>query len=102
MEDEAVSGWVFPLGEEVCAPAQDSELREFVAFVSGGKSRCTVFRDNLQRNVTKCGGVRKKVLREGEGWRTPEEGDRVLAHYIGRFAGTDDVFDSSHGKKPIR
>jgi len=43
--------------------------------------------------LTEDGGVKKKVLKEGEG-ESPEEGDEVSVHYTGRLLdGTK--FDSS-------
>jgi len=57
---------------------------------------------SAQKNVTKDGGVTKKVVRKGNGWRTPQEGDKVSVHYRGTFQGTGEAFDSSYDRgEPI-
>jgi len=46
--------------------------------------------------------VTKKVVRKGNGWRTPQEGDKVSVHYRGTFQGTGEAFDSSYDRgEPI-
>ncbi|PNY08446.1 peptidyl-prolyl cis-trans isomerase fkbp62-like protein, partial [Trifolium pratense] len=43
------------------------------------------------------GGLKKKLLKEGEGWDTPEFGDEVQVHYTGTLLdGTK--FDSSRDR----
>lgn len=57
----------------------------------------------VQKNVTDDGGVRKLVRVEGQGWRTPQEGDRVTVHYVGTLTGTGELFDSSRERgEPFR
>eukprot|EP00210_Caulerpa_lentillifera_P001231 g1187.t1 len=51
----------------------------------------------VEKNVTEDGGVVKKILVEGSGWKTPEKGDSVAVHYVGTLLdGTQ--FDSSRDR----
>ena len=50
-----------------------------------------------EENVTNDGGVKKKIIRKGDGWRTPEKGFEVKVHYVGKLLdGTQ--FDSSRDR----
>lgn len=47
-----------------------------------------------EKDITKDGGVKKLLVKEGEGWDKPETGDNVTVHYTGTLLdGTK--FDSS-------
>lgn len=47
-----------------------------------------------EEDITNDGGVIKKVIKEGEGWKTPSKGAEVKCHYVGTLLdGTQ--FDSS-------
>ncbi|TPX33850.1 hypothetical protein SmJEL517_g03289 [Synchytrium microbalum] len=46
-------------------------------------------------NVTIDGGVTKKITSLGSGWAKPGRGDEVHVLYVGRLAGTSEVFDSN-------
>jgi FK506-binding protein 4/5 len=47
--------------------------------------------------LTDDGGVKKKILKKGEGYATPDSGDEVTVHYTGTLTdGTK--FDSSRDK----
>jgi FKBP-type peptidyl-prolyl cis-trans isomerase len=48
-------------------------------------------------NVTEDGGIVKKILREGEGWQTPNKGADVTVHYVGTLLDGSE-FDSSRGR----
>ena len=51
-----------------------------------------------QKDVTPDGGVKKKVLVEGEGLERPRKRDKVLVHYVGTLADNGDKFDSSRDR----
>ena len=38
-----------------------------------------------EEDLSGDGGVIKKILKEGEGWRTPEKGYEVIVHYVGKL-----------------
>ncbi|CAE7208794.1 FPR1 [Symbiodinium natans] len=46
-------------------------------------------------------GVRKQIRKDGDGRTFPKKGDKLKMHYVGTFANTGEVFDSSRGKEPI-
>ncbi|CAD7701085.1 unnamed protein product [Ostreobium quekettii] len=49
-------------------------------------------------NVTKDGGVKKKIITAGKGYLTPEKGDVVEVHYVGTLADGGEKFDSSRDR----
>jgi len=51
-----------------------------------------------EKDVTPDGGVKKKVLVEGEGLERPRKRDKVLVHYVGTLADNGDKFDSSRDR----
>ena len=46
-------------------------------------------------NITPDGAVTKKILKLGSAWEKPSKGDEVYVTYVGRVAGSLDIFDSN-------
>ena len=44
------------------------------------------------------GNVKKKILKKGQGYLTPDKGYEVFVHYTGRLHDTKEQFDSSIGR----
>jgi len=57
--------------------------------------------DNLHVNLTDDQGVRKLVIKEGEG-EFPSEGQEVEVHYEGRLQTNGKIFDSSKSRAPFK
>lgn len=54
-------------------------------------------KETAEENVTEDGGIVKKVLKAGEGWKSPGKGAEVTVHYVGTLLdGTE--FDSSRNR----
>ncbi|KAL2952477.1 hypothetical protein AAZX31_19G113300 [Glycine max] len=49
------------------------------------------------RDLTRHGGIKKKIIREGEGWATPREADEVLVKYEARLENGMLVSKSDQG-----
>lgn len=64
----------------------DGDLEDSTAFAQ--------HEEGEEKDITKDGGVKKLIVKEGEGWDKPETGDDVNVHYTGTLLdGTK--FDSS-------
>ncbi|KAK6938557.1 FKBP-type peptidyl-prolyl cis-trans isomerase domain [Dillenia turbinata] len=46
----------------------------------------------------KSSGLKKKLLKRGHGWETPEFGDEVTVHYVGTLPGGTE-FDSTRDRE---
>eukprot|EP00418_Pyrodinium_bahamense_P065919 CAMPEP_0179088380 /NCGR_PEP_ID=MMETSP0796-20121207/40210_1 /TAXON_ID=73915 /ORGANISM="Pyrodinium bahamense, Strain pbaha01" /LENGTH=602 /DNA_ID=CAMNT_0020785909 /DNA_START=54 /DNA_END=1862 /DNA_ORIENTATION=+ len=44
-------------------------------------------------------GVKKEVIKEGDGWKKPKAGDEVTVHYVGTLEADASEFDSSRGRE---
>ncbi|KAL5154717.1 Peptidyl-prolyl cis-trans isomerase FKBP65 [Glycine soja] len=51
----------------------------------------------LKWDLTRHGGIKKKIIREGEGWATPREADEVLVKYEARLENGMLVSKSDQG-----
>jgi FK506-binding protein 4/5 len=54
-------------------------------------------KEGEEKKITDDGGIVKKIIKKGEGWRKPSKGADVTVHYVGKLLdGT--VFDSSRDR----
>ncbi|TPX69932.1 hypothetical protein SpCBS45565_g02022 [Spizellomyces sp. 'palustris'] len=51
--------------------------------------------EDITKNITKDGGVTKRILRAGKGLKMPEKGDEVYVTYIGRLVPGGQIFDQN-------
>ncbi|KAL5154718.1 Peptidyl-prolyl cis-trans isomerase FKBP65 [Glycine soja] len=74
---------------------------EGVATMKKGESAIFKIPPNLaygeEGDLTRHGGIKKKIIREGEGWATPREADEVLVKYEARLENGMLVSKSDQG-----
>lgn len=76
--------------------AEDFELPESAGMMENDDFSETVFKVGEEKEIGKQ-GLKKLLVKEGEGWETPETGDEVEVHYTGTLLdGTK--FDSSRDR----